>query len=672
MSDYLVGVVLLAAALAPLSCAAVSLRRRLVPNWPPMPARLAEALIVLMLLLGVLHALGSVGLFRRVPVVLACIAVGSVVAWRCRAPVPKLVRERRAPAIARWETLLSIAVTLVVVGEWLPRTNAAFSEGISDPDSLWYHLPHAARFVQLGWITRLHYTAPEFPSAFHPGDSELLHGLGMMLFRTDALSPALNLGWLALALVAAWCIGQTRGRGPLALTLVGLILVTPEMVAQSGTGLNDVATLSLLLVVAALLLQPRDNDGALTLAAAAAGVAIGVKLTMIAPVAALSVGVVLTARSGTRLRAAVRWLIPLAATGSFWYLRNLARAGNPIPSLHFPGLPTPRFATVDELGFSVAHYLTDSTVIRHYFVPGLTTGFGPGWVMLIVGAVVALALAFRHGPAIERVLAFTALVGAASYVITPTSALGPDGRPDLFVANLRYVVPPLALALVMLSIGVRDQEKRSRSFSITSVLLTAGAAGVFAMQHVRPDGLSFSFTHGARIVVALGVLSLGTLLMVLATLSFEARVTRAGVVALSVVGLIALGLVASRRLESGRYPAERWADSVTEPIGVAGTARQFPYYGSAAANVVQYIGSVGPHGEFHEIRTCADWRAAVHDGGFGYVVLSTDLPGGHPELEWTNTDPGARVFLSTGSTTVFAIDHQSVTAPCPAGSAVRR
>ena len=51
-----------------------------------------------------------------------------------------------------------------------------------------------------------------FTNWFYPQNSELVHAVGMVLGGRDFFSVFLNLGWLALALLAAWCIGRPYGR----------------------------------------------------------------------------------------------------------------------------------------------------------------------------------------------------------------------------------------------------------------------------------------------------------------------------------------------------------------------------------------------------------------------------------------------------------------------------
>ncbi len=56
-----------------------------------------------------------------------------------------------------------------------------------------------------------------------------------------------------------------------------------------------------------------------------------------------------------------------------------------------------------------------------------------------------------------RMLAIVALGSLAAYLVTPNSAIGPDGDPVGFTYNLRYAAPGLALAYAVapLAPGVR-------------------------------------------------------------------------------------------------------------------------------------------------------------------------------------------------------------------------
>src|SRR5690242_8224441 len=62
----------------------------------------------------------------------------------------------------------------------------------------------------------------------------LFHALGIVLMGNDVLSPGINLIWLALTLLAAWCIGSVRGLGSTSMLAAALVMATPMMVGSNA------------------------------------------------------------------------------------------------------------------------------------------------------------------------------------------------------------------------------------------------------------------------------------------------------------------------------------------------------------------------------------------------------------------------------------------------------
>lgn len=669
---YAVGVVLLAVCLAPLAVGAIRVRRASVPSWRGLPARLADTTIMLLLLLGVLHVLGAVGQFRRGPVVAGCIVVGLAAALVANRHGPSTSSAPPTPsplASPRWAVLVMIPVLVVLVAQWASGTIASVRHGISDYDSLWYHLPHAARFVQDGWITPLHFTRPEFPSMFHPADGELLHAFGMLLFKGDLLSPFINDLWLALTLAAAWCIGRPRGFGPLAVILTAVVLATPEMAAlQAGSALNDIATVCSMLLVAAFLVQPARDRAATLLAGAAAGLAIGIKLTMLAPIAALTIGIVLLARRGERLRTALAWVVVLTATGGFWHLRNLALVGSPVPGLRLGPLPAGDFQTVDDLGFNIAHYLFNGAVWSDWFLPALRNAIGNVWWLVFAIAAVSLAVVLAKGRAEHRLAAVVAVAGIVGYILMPTSAMGTEGRPFLFFATLRYGFPGLALAIVLMA---TIPQLRHRVLHVGVVGLGVAA---FAATEVTHDPAWRSWRDDdllLAVAIATALVGAGTLAMWLA----RHRPARSASIALLLAAtatVVGVGYLTQRTYASMRAARSGWATGLHTRIGIVGSDLQYDDYGPILENAVQYVGTVGPYGEFHDIGSCEEWRDSLGKGRYGYadVWFSTgrfdpSLPvPSVPQLEWTRSDPAAQLVLEQGAQSVFRLDGSSNGSTC--------
>ena len=285
---YLLGAAALAVICASLAVAAVAIRRRVLPDWTGAPARLAESVIGLAILIAILEVLGTVGLFSFAPIVIACVCVG-LASLRESGSSPDAPRRGQAPdspssasvgpgdpirTRPRPGGLIVIALlgAAVVLAEWGALSIQSYDVGIRGFDSLWYHLPWAASFAQTGNVASLRFTDVEYLTPFYPATAEMLHGLGIVLLGRDTLSPGFNLVWLGLTLLAAYCIGRPRGVGAATLLGAAVALATTMMdYSQAGAAANDIVAIFFLLAAVGLYV-----NGSLVLAAVAAGLAVGV------------------------------------------------------------------------------------------------------------------------------------------------------------------------------------------------------------------------------------------------------------------------------------------------------------------------------------------------------------------------------------------------------------
>ncbi|MEA2469969.1 MAG: hypothetical protein QOE38_968, partial [Thermoleophilaceae bacterium] len=208
---YLLAVLLLAGFAVPIALAVRDWRRVLLPGWTGAPARLADAIGWVAIAVVLSELLGAVGLFRAWALVAASLLVSTALRARARRTPVREGGAQLAPAkpARRGERRVAFAGALLVLAQWAVPARISLGQGMTAPDTLWYHMPFAARFVQDGWLTHLHFVEVEPLTAFYPANSELLHAIGIALFDShDVLSPLVNLAMLALALLAGWCIGR--------------------------------------------------------------------------------------------------------------------------------------------------------------------------------------------------------------------------------------------------------------------------------------------------------------------------------------------------------------------------------------------------------------------------------------------------------------------------------
>ncbi|HST70271.1 MAG TPA: hypothetical protein VLI94_11515 [Solirubrobacterales bacterium] len=714
LGGYLLGVVQLALVIGPIGFGAYRLRQRLLPSWEGASARLVESIVGIALLIWISELLGAFGVFYAGALIAAALLVaGTLVLWPA-GPVSdrglSLPGEssRSSPPTggAFWAWFVMVAVIAATVFDYAVTTQHAVDRGIFNFDSLWYHMPFAVEMAQSHSVTEMHHTDTVFTNWFYPQNSELLHGVGILLTGRDTLSLFLNFGWLAVAFLAAYCVGRPYGRGAVTAIAAAILLECHTLVVRDpGAAKNDLMAAALILASIAILveawsrralssqgvveLRPLMEDKAqphslgwdrwaLAAAGLAAGLAVGTRVTALAMAAALTVAVVALAPQGRRWAAAGWWFLPALAGGVFWYLRNLVVAGSPIPEVGSLGpisLPHPERLQEGRPDFNIVHYATDTGVWREYFGPGLNEAFGVLWPLVVFGAAAAALLAVLRGrDRIVRWIGAVALFGLVAYLFTPLSAAGAEGEPVGFGINIRYVIPALLAGIVLLPLE-RWLDSPKRQWWLIGALVLVFLVTNRPEEALRDPGRVFAFFFALLLVTAPAAL------LFLRARGGKPALLAAGVAAL-VFGVLAIGYPVQRHYLENRFAndgaadkripgmdldsAYRWARDVEGArIGLAGTTAGFAgygFYGTDLTNRVRYLGEEGPHGAFNAIPTCAGFRAAVNDADLDYLVTAPFLnflhpgdPVPSPEARWLRGEPAVRPILRSGPVTVWRV-----------------
>ena len=659
LGSYLEGSVSVVVIVAALGWGAYHLRRWFLPSYTGPLARLAELVLAATLGVLTLQALGTLGQLRAGWIPAACAAVGIAAGLigRARARGQSAKRPLAAPPVSRIGLAVAAGVVSWTVAEWSLPTLLALDQGMFGGDSVWYHMPTSARFAQEGGTWALHFTDPLHLAVwYYPHTFELLNGAGIAVFGSDFVAPVMNLGWLGVGFLAAWCIGRPFGLGPATVVCAGLVFNSRLMwETQAGEARNDIMALALLLAIAAFLVngsrvtQPRAAPatsrrleievGTLIAAGLAAGLAVSTKLTMLLPVGVIALGVVFCVKPQARRRSVAILAGAMCVAGSYWYVRNLVHAGNPLPLLESIGpieLPHPeQMPLYPRPPHSVAGYLLDPAIYRYWFLPQLNLALGPLWPLLLLAGLGASAHSLRRSPSlILRVLAAAALVTAFVYLLTPIGASGPIGQPKGFFSNTRYLMAALLLGLTLLPLAAPMRFSGRRRAQVLAGLTTAFVASALLTLPPLPGYLG-----GAVVLTAAMV----WVPMALAWLRTH-RSWHGGPVVAGALAVVALVLVLGRAQEE-QYAAKRytdpepffrqagpvdaftWARDVRESrIGVVGSGElfftQYGWYGNDLSNHVQYVGVPGPNGAFRLPHTCGELRDSVNAGDFDYIVTT--------------------------------------------------
>ena len=696
--SYIVGCLAVIGIVAALGLGAYWLRRWIVPEFGGALARLAEATIGVAMLVVTLEILGTFSILRIGWVILGCIGVGLGAAWLGRSKAVGTFREVAAPPVENVALIIALAVASFTVAEWTFPAQQSLDFGMFGGDTTWYHMPFAAGIAQTHSTIHLHFTDPlRLAPWFYPQSSELIHATGIVIFKSDWLSPLINLFWITIALLAAYCIGRPYKVGAATLVAAALVLDSGVMIeTQPGEGRNDIMGLAFLLAFVALLINGHQrrapaagtavqdapergaallDKGPLVAAGIAAGLAASVKTTFLVPVAAIAIGVVIFSGKGRRWTTAWVMGLPLLISGGYWYLRAAIKSGgNPIPITKFGplNLPMPDQMPLDPRPrFAVAHYLTQPTIYRRWFFPELENAFGPLWpLILIIAVCAAVYIAWRSRNKILRVIAVASLLTAIVYVFTPLTAAGQEGSPTGFFTNTRYLVPGLVLAMAMLPIA-RPLRAPDRRAQLTLYFLTA----VYAITVLTTPRWFTTYI-------------LGTIFLTLALVWVPAGLSlgrgRLGMSRALVVGIAAavvLLAVVLGRAQQVQYADQHYKNPLPflgeggpreayeftqqlhdRKIGIIGASEiifgQYGFYGNDASNEVEFIGVKGPHGANRLPTSCAQLRRLINAGGYEYVVMSqytedtgpyntgTPNPYQFPIYAWVKGDPAMKLVVS--------------------------
>ena len=668
--------------------------------------RLAAVVTSLGVVLVCAEALGIAGELRTLPLIAVLILVAAGAwAWEARGrvtatrepavarstpPTTRHTSERPTPTADRSEAAAPprsmrlapawpLAAVTVLGAQWLLATANALGGGMFNFDTLWYHMPFAAGYALDGSITAIHFTQADPWVAYYPANSELLHAVGIVLLHGDALSPLINLGWLAVLLLGAWCLGRRWELEAETLVAGCLVAGLPVLAStQPGEAFNDIAGVAMLVAGVALLVNT-DGRGAAVPAGLALGWAAGIKFTFIVPVLIVLLGVALRARgaAGGERRDAALALAALL-TGGWWYLHDLILVGNPLGTRLRVGplvLPGPRSPLAASSQQTVLSQLRHLSLWGSRFIPGLTHAFGVAWPLLFAGAAVALALAIiRPGPGPVRMLAVGAAAAGLTYVVLPTGAAGIGTGTVLFEVNLRYIAPALALALLLVPVIVA-QRAPARAHWVAPAMALA-----LVLAQAEP---SLWPTSPARHLVFLG---LAGALTATVTGAWRGRgrmqalspATIAAARAIALAGAFAVAFVVQRHYLQRRYRAGlatdgglgaiyAWAQTVSHArIALYGSVEQYPLYGALVTNRVDYLGVHTGGGGFAPIADCATWRSTINRDHAGYVVMTPGPTGSAPRA-WTETDPAARLILTPGRDAVYAVSGSLNPRRCGSG-----
>ncbi|HEV2813285.1 MAG TPA: glycosyltransferase family 39 protein [Solirubrobacteraceae bacterium] len=627
LGEYLAGWGLAAAVLGAAAWVAVIVVRRRLPWLRGTPRALAFAVVMTSALLLIHLTPLMLGVLSRGTVLLAAALLAAAMAAvrPAEASPPEPAASPGAESRASW---VLVAVGAAVAGGWfLVALRLQATQAIGQVDQLAVYLPDVARYVQRGSLWENDQFVPFLANGNYPQNGVLLQLAAVLPWRQDAFVRAVFLPFAVLTVIALYALARELGAPRTTSWLAGLaFLAMPHVAFLTVEGLPDtIAFFGLATGALFLLRHARTGSTAeLVVGGAALGLAFGTKWYG-APAALVVVAAWALYRRAPRHGALVAGCV--LAAGGVWLVRNLVLTSSPI----FPAgvrpfgitiFDAPANEVLERVGFTVSDYLTDAGMWSDHLVPAWWDAWGPFVPLVLAGAVVAVAAGRRH----PVVLLLGALVVAllAVYVVTPNSALGPEGAPTLVGPNARYGLPAVVFAAV-LTAWAAGRWPRAR-VPVEAGLVASVVAGL-AKAPLDLDTAQVAAVAAALLATA-GIRSAAR----------SAQVPRGRRVAVAAALIGAAVALVGGRLVQDRHEERRYAthDAVAawirqhapdgHAVGIAGrevityTSPIYPLFGPRLRNRVEYVGPF-VDGLLRTYDDARGFAGALERGAFDLLVV---------------------------------------------------
>lgn len=687
---------LLAALVVPAVIGMRNFERRVALTSTAATAVLVVVVLTASQILLVSMLLGSIGLFSRVFLlgVNAVVSAGVLLVARRLPerlrPPPADIPASNAPRAAR---IICLGLACYALARWTANSLYVGKRGFQEWDTLAYHLGIAARFAQVHSIVHPVLFYPQEPAiTFFPLNGELLESISMAVTGTDYWVAFFNVFWLAVLLLSAWVLGRRFGAGHLFVGAVAALASLPLMVDSfAGTGMVDIFGAAMLVAAIALLSVEGFRSGSLLVAGLGSGLAGGAKYTMLPAVVLL--GSVLAVWLWRRHQAQLiwAWAAGSATTGIYWYVKNLAVAGSPLPVMRLGIGPVafPSAGVTSPEAWSILHYLGQPTILHeifsHYY-----TDFGPLTyvLMAVVGLGVVAGLIFSRD-AWGRALAVLGTICTLAFLATPQTAWGPAGHPELSQVtdyNARYGLLALLFGLMALAAlpWLRRPAVHTLAVGVLSLIALASLIPMDTLISVS-DRVSYPslgtalpqapLWPGVAVVALIAGVGWGFRRGIPARgAAFRQAPACVAALALATTGP-ALGyqihhpIQAANSATAWYIQVYDWAYNLSHAhIGVVGMLDYYPLYGRDLSNRVDYIGWTGPHERFSDFTDCKSFVEALDAGHYDYLVAAETnfpYPSGPPVGNWLGSDPHVSVVLKNVNQTVFQVKGPVSPSNCP-------
>lgn len=363
-----------------------------------------------------------------------------------------------------------ISVVLFVV---IVKFFVASMQIVTESDSLVYHMPFVARWLQLGHIWEPYFTAYAGPLGYYPSNYELFLTWFVMPFHSDLLVNLVNfLIFPFFYLLFYLVLRQLSVKSDLALLITFVGSSIPVLLRQLGIPQNDLFFMLFFLYSIYFLFSfLRHKNGLyVALLGLALGVFFGTKYTGVPgalPFFILAIGSVIWVSMQQKkvwrslLNLMPTFILPFVLGGAFWYGRNWVLTGNPFFPIDVHLLGMKVFSGY----LGLTEKVFDQSLLMHLgevdLLSSLVKAFAlsAGFISLLLPVFFIIALCFFIRLLYKRYkekdkVAGKHLVHFAFFVVLlPIYVYIYISAPYTYIhiyPNVRYALPILLLGLLML------------------------------------------------------------------------------------------------------------------------------------------------------------------------------------------------------------------------------
>lgn len=337
----------------------------------------------------------------------------------------------------------------------LLRAFNAFLQIPLEYDSLAYHLPFVAEWLNTGSLHEIYYSAFASPIGYYPANYELLDLWITLPFKNDFFINLLNFPLFVILTITIYAILiNFKVPKDISIATSAIPLYMPIFLRQAGLPLVDVfftLTFALSIYFLQLLyIRKRERTLHALLFGLSLGLFMGTKyLGLVYATIPLFLFTILALKNKPRIAPFVAGTVGTFLTGSFFYIRNWIDSGNPIFPVELKILGTKIFDGY----LGINEKITSTSLLENVVDDATFTEFWEnfffmtGWEsrLIAIATVALLILLFIKKTRNDKIIAATLFITAIAYFYLYFRS--PYSYRDL-TPNIRYAMMFLTIATI--------------------------------------------------------------------------------------------------------------------------------------------------------------------------------------------------------------------------------